>query len=277
MPTVTMNDDVTLTYTEAGDGPPLVLVHGWNQTAALFSRQVEGLSDRFRVIAVDLRGHGDSEAPDHGYRMARHAMDVHTVIREVAGGEAHVLGHSMGCCVLWAHFDLFAGEGIAKAVFVDMSTHPVVNPGFSEQEVADFGAVLPADAFFDVFNGLTAGAADQIVPGFIDGMVTPSITDDDKAWILAENTRMRGDLSAREFFSDILADWRDVPPRINRSSLYVAGEASFVPMSATKWAADNTPGARFESFGPDEGGNHFMFIENAERFNAVVTDFLAEG
>lgn len=275
MAEVTMNDGTVLRYTEAGAGPALVLVHGWNQTAALFERQVAGLSDRFRVIALDLRGHGDSDAPDTGYRMSRHAMDLKTVIDEVAGGSANVLGHSMGCCVLWSYFDLFNGEGIDKAVFVDMSTHPVINPAFSDDDTANFGASLPADALFDVVNGIAAGAGGQIIPGFIDGMVTPNITDDDKAWILAENARMQGPHSAKEFFFDILADWRDVPARINRPTLYVAGEASFVPMTATKWAADNTPGSTFESFGPDEGGNHFMFIENADRFNQVVGDYLA--
>ncbi|MEM9615655.1 MAG: alpha/beta hydrolase [Actinomycetota bacterium] len=275
MGSITTNDGVTLRYTEAGDGDPLILIHGWNQTAALFERQVAGLSDRFRVIALDLRGHGDSDAPDFGYRMSRHAMDLRTVIDEVAGGEAHVLGHSMGCCVLWSYLDLFAGDGIAKAVFVDMATHPIVNPAFDETEVADFGAIMPAEDLFGIVNGLAAGAGDQIVPGLVEHMMTPGIAAEDKAWILAENARMAGPHSAAEFFSDIAADWRDVLPRINRPSLYVAGEASFVPMSATKWAADNTPGARFESFGPDEGGNHFLFIENPTRFNALVADFLA--
>lgn len=269
-----MNDGSVLQFTEAGEGPPLLLIPGWNQTAALFDRQVSGLSDRFRVIALDLRGHGDSDAPATGYRMSRHAMDVKTVIDEVADGSANLLGHSMGCCVMWSYFDLFNGEGIDKAIFVDMSTHPIVNPAFNEQETADYGCALPAEALFEVVNGLKAGAADQIVPGFIDGMVTPNISPEDKAWILAENARMDSANSGAEFFFDIAADWRDVPPRINRPSLYVAGEASFVPMTATKWAADNTPGAQFESFGPDEGGNHFMFIENADRFNDVVATFL---
>ncbi len=274
MASIQMNDGTVLRFTEKGDGPPLILVHGWNQTAALFDRQVSGLSDHFRVIALDLRGHGNSDAPDTGYRMSRHAMDLKTVIDQIAGGSANVLAHSMGCCVLWSYFDLFAGDGIDRAVFVDMSTHPIVNPAFNEQELTHYGAVLPAEGLFDVVNGLKAGAADQIVPGFIDGMVTPSITAEDKAWILSENARMAGEHSGAEFFNDIAADWRDVPKRINRPSLYIAGEASFVPMTATKWAADNTPGSQFESFGPDEGGNHFMFIENPDRFNDIVARFL---
>ncbi len=275
MATLTTNDGVELHYHTAGAGPPLVMVHGWNQTAALFERQVAGLSDRFRVITFDLRGHGESERPDYGYRIARYAMDLRTVIDEVAGQRAHVLGHSMGCCVLWSYFDLFAGDGIDKAVFVDMMTHPIANPAFTEQEVADYGSILSPEAFFGVFNGLTAGAAAQVVPGLIDGMVTENISTEDKAWLLAENARMPGSLSAREFFTDILADWRDVPPRINRPALYIAGEGSFIPISATRWAAEQTPGAKFESIGADEGGNHFMFIENSDRFNRIVAEFLS--
>ena len=169
-----------------------MLVHGWNQTAALFERQVAGLSDRFRVITFDLRGHGDSERPEHGYRIARYAMDLRTVIDKVAQQPAHVLGHSMGCCVLWSYFDLFAGDGIDRAVFVDMMTHPIANPAFTEQQVADYGSILSPDAFFGVFNGLTAGAAAQVVPGLLDGMVTENISTEDKAWLLAENARMPG-------------------------------------------------------------------------------------
>ena len=275
MAKVITNDGVALHYDTAGFGTPLVLVHGWNQTAALFERQVAGLSDRFRVITFDLRGHGESERPDHGYRVARYAMDLRTVIDEVAGPPAHVLGHSMGCCVLWSYFDLFAGDGIDRGVFVDMMTHPIANPAFGEQEVADYGAILSAEAFFGIFNGLSSGAAGQVVPGLLAGMVTPNISTEDMAWLLAENARMPGPLSAREFFSDILADWRDVLPQINRPALYIAGEASFVPASATRWAAEQTPGAVFESFAPNEGGNHFMFIENPDRFNRIVADFLS--
>lgn len=274
MGTITTNDGVRLSFIEAGTGPVLVLVPGWNQTAALFDRQIEAFSESFRVLALDLRGHGASDAPDHGYRISRYAMDLNTLIFEAGGGEAHVLGHSMGCCVLWSYFDLFAGDGINRAVFVDMATHPVANPGFTAEQVADFGAIMPAADLFELVNGLSNGAEAQIIPGLIEHMVTESIAPEDKARILAENERMFGPLSAREFFSDILADWRDVLPRINRPSLYIAGEASFVPMTATKWASEQTPGSRFESIGGHEGGSHFMFIENPDRFNRLVFDFL---
>jgi pimeloyl-ACP methyl ester carboxylesterase len=57
---VTTNDGVTLRYEEAGSGKPLVCIPGWSQTAAQFKHQLSGLSDGYRVIAVDMRGHGES-------------------------------------------------------------------------------------------------------------------------------------------------------------------------------------------------------------------------
>ena len=52
---VTTNDGITLRYEEAGSGKPLVCIPGWSQTAAQFKYQLSGLSDRYRVIAVDMR------------------------------------------------------------------------------------------------------------------------------------------------------------------------------------------------------------------------------
>src|SRR3979409_593776 len=60
------NDGVRLHYLEAGAGKPLVLIHGLSQTAEQFKFQIEGLADRYRVIALDLRGHGESEKPNFG-------------------------------------------------------------------------------------------------------------------------------------------------------------------------------------------------------------------
>src|SRR5262245_54804081 len=77
---VKTNDGYTLRYDEAGKGKPLVCIPGWSQTAAQFKHQVSGLSDRYHVIAVDMRGHGESDKPTHGYTIQRLAKDVHDLL-----------------------------------------------------------------------------------------------------------------------------------------------------------------------------------------------------
>src|SRR5690348_17834083 len=71
----TTRDGVELRYTDTGgEGVPLVMLHGWGQTQAMFRHQVEGLGRR--VVTVDQRGHGVSAKPHHGYRIARLARDA---------------------------------------------------------------------------------------------------------------------------------------------------------------------------------------------------------
>ena len=73
----TTNDGYRIHYIEAGSGAPLVLIPGWSQAAIQFKYQIEGLSDKYHVFALDMRGHGDSDKPTHGYRIHRLSKDVH--------------------------------------------------------------------------------------------------------------------------------------------------------------------------------------------------------
>ena len=74
--TVTTNDGVNLSYIEAGSGQPLVMVPGWSQTAAQWHHQIEAFAQTHRVIALDMRGHGESDKPGHGYRVYRLSQDL---------------------------------------------------------------------------------------------------------------------------------------------------------------------------------------------------------
>jgi len=100
------SDGVELSLLEAGSGSPLMMLPGWSQTAAMFRHQLKGLSDRYRVIALDWRGHGHSQKVAHGYRLSRFAMDLHEVIEALNLESVAVLSHSMGNGVLWCHRDL---------------------------------------------------------------------------------------------------------------------------------------------------------------------------
>src|SRR5437763_3523427 len=73
--------------------PAVLLVHGWAQSARVWTRQLDGpLAERYRVIAVDLRGHGDSAAPAEGYESpAVWAQDVRALL-DYAGAPALLVG-----------------------------------------------------------------------------------------------------------------------------------------------------------------------------------------
>ena len=95
--------DVTQPGNHAGGGKPLVLVHGFSQTAEQFKFQIEGLADRYRVITLDLRGHGESEKPNFGLKMHRLAEDLREALIAAKANDVTLLGHSMGRSVICAY------------------------------------------------------------------------------------------------------------------------------------------------------------------------------
>ncbi len=69
-------------------------------------------------------------------------------------------------------------------------------------------------------------------------------------------------------------DWRRIIPRINIPTLVVGGKTSLVPWKSQVWIANQIRGSRLEIFEESEGGNHFMFMENPQKFNRIVRDFM---
>lgn len=89
-------DGGTIHYAEKGSGRPLVLFHGVTLRHDVWAPQFNMLADRYRVIAVDLRGHGKSEVGSLGFGMPKLATDVATLLEALDLRDAVLVGHSMG-------------------------------------------------------------------------------------------------------------------------------------------------------------------------------------
>ena len=116
---------------EKGVGRPLVLLHGVTLRADVWAPQFQELTDRYRVIAVDLRGHGQSRAGSDGYGIPKLATDLATVLEALDLTEAIVVGHSMGGMTLMQfcgdHADVLARR-VAGLVFLATRAHQVLPP-----------------------------------------------------------------------------------------------------------------------------------------------------
>ncbi len=92
-----------LVYEVAGSGEPaIVLVHGWTSDRSYFVPQVERFSRSHRCVSVDLRGHGESDAPEQEYTIEGFADDVAAICDELAVKDAVLVGHSMGGAIVLA-------------------------------------------------------------------------------------------------------------------------------------------------------------------------------
>jgi len=112
-------DGAAVHYTVAGSGPTVILVHGWTCDESSWSEQVPALAPRYRVVTIDLPGHGQSGSPQHQkLSMDLFARAVESVRAELGADRVTLVGHSMGTPVIVQYARLFPPR-VAALVFVD--------------------------------------------------------------------------------------------------------------------------------------------------------------
>jgi non-heme chloroperoxidase len=272
---VLTSDGIRLHYLEAGSGPPLVMIPGWSQSAEQFKYQIEGLSSGYRVLALDMRGHGESDKPPFGYKISRLAKDLHDVFLALGIREAALLGHSMGASVTWSYWDLFGADRLCKLILVDQQAVLLRDPAWVGEEEAAVGATFTTKSLFQMCHELVSGNGEEVTKKFLDTMVSSAMSSDKKNWILERNLRFPRREAAALLYNHVTQDWRDVIPRISLPTLVVGGRISVVPWQSQVWIHDHIVGSRLEIFEEEERGNHFMFIEAPEKFNRLLKEFLA--
>lgn len=130
--TVTVGD-VRLHYVRAGEGEPLVLLHGWPQTWASWRRVIPALAEEYTVIVPDLRGLGASSKPETGYDTDTVAADIRGLVDSLGFGEIYLAGHDWGAATAYSYAAQYRDAVKKLAVF------EMVLPGFGIME----GAMTP--------------------------------------------------------------------------------------------------------------------------------------
>ncbi|MFE9330358.1 alpha/beta fold hydrolase [Streptomyces sp. NPDC006925] len=268
------DDGVRLHYLEAGSGPDLLLVPGWSQTAAQWRHQIADFARTHHVVAVDHRGHGRSDKPDHGYRIARLTTDIHQLMRSLELDDVVWVAHSMGCALAWSYWELFGGTGLARLVLFDEPAVLISQPYWPAELAPRLGALYGLGQITDVVAQLRDPRADAeaLTAGFLDAMWTPAAPEEDRRWVLAQNLLLPREYAGRLLLDNVMQDWRDVLPRITVPTLVMGGAQSVIPTAAARSVASAVPGATLRIL--DRRGSHFAFWENPAAFNREVRAFL---
>jgi pimeloyl-ACP methyl ester carboxylesterase len=111
-------DGLKLHYTTGGQGPAVVLLHGFAETSRMWTPILPLLGQRFTVIAPDLPGIGDSSIPANGINMKDAAISIHSLVRSLGIEKARVVGHDIGLMVAYAYAAQFPAE-VEKLVVMD--------------------------------------------------------------------------------------------------------------------------------------------------------------
>jgi pimeloyl-ACP methyl ester carboxylesterase len=254
--------DVRLFYTDEGSGdPPMLFVHGYTCDSHDWSWQIPHFSAEHRVIAVDLRGHGRSSAPDHGYDPATFAEDVARLLRQIGCNSVIAVGHSMGGLVV--------------------SALAVEHPEMVEALVAVDAAYLIPDSTTDGIAPMLAGLelADpvQVVQTLLGSSDTPDSPSFLRTWHLRRIAGVPPHVLAKTLL--MLAADSGVAPSLAASQPYLArrrcpvlslyADPSRIPVET---ALFSDPRSKAISW---EGTGHWLHQERPDEFNRLLDTWLA--
>jgi pimeloyl-ACP methyl ester carboxylesterase len=123
---------IRLHYVTGGNGPTVLLVHGFPQDWYEWRTVLARLAETFSVVAVDLRGVGGSDAPADGYDAVTMANDLHRLVEQLGAATVHVVGHDIGGWVAYAYARLHT-DTVATVMIIE-TLIPGIEP-FSDPDI----------------------------------------------------------------------------------------------------------------------------------------------
>ena len=263
-----LSDGLMLAYDDVGRGRPLLLVHGWGAHAGFFEPLRAALSNRFRVVTPDLRGHGRTPA-DGAMTVDRLAQDVAELIAALDLTDAVGVGWSLGAMVLWSVLEGPAHPRFAGLAIIDMTPRIIADGGWPHGIKGGYDSSTAALA-------QRAMLADW--PGFSRAMAGALVAEgaqaDRKALIdfsAGEFARNRPKPLAELWASLAAKDYRETVRGLHLPALVAMGARSQLYTLAT--GADLTarlPDATQVVFAQS---GHALHLEEPERFNTVLAEF----
>jgi pimeloyl-ACP methyl ester carboxylesterase len=251
-------DGVEVAYRRAGDGPPLVLLHGAAEDGRVWRPQLAALSDEFTVVAWDEPGAGRSSDVPGGFGLADYADCLASLVETLALGRVHVGGLSWGGTVVQEFYRRHP-ESVATLILVD--TYAGWKGSLPEQELrarvdgARRMLAAPAEEFDPMFPGLLAAEPAAEVAALLAEMAA----DVRPGSLRVQLAVMAG------------ADERDLLPRIAVPTLLVWGDLDArSPLTVARQFERAIPHAQLAVI---PGAGHISNLERPDMFNHTVRQF----
>lgn len=241
-------DGMAIHSSVQGSGKTIIFVHGWTCDETGWAAQVKAFDHGYRVVTLDLPGHGKSDGPADGkFSMELFARAVDAVRAEVGADKVVLVGHSMGVAVI-RQYALDHPEHVAGLVAVDGPLD------------------MRAMANFQGFGPLTLESRKTV----IESMFVPTTTPEVRTAVLA--TMLGTPAATADGAMAAMLDPKNQSDRkIMAPALTIwAGNSNFPDDGSTRELVPNWSSEKFA------GTGHFVMMEQPEKFNAALGTFLTQ-
>lgn len=254
------NDGCQLHYEEYGHGTPVLLIHGLGSSTLDWEFQIPVLSAQYRVLALDVRGHGRSDKPHERYRMVDFADDVAALIEHLQLPPVHLVGISMGGMI---GFQLGVDQPhLLRSLTIVNSAPEVKAHNLRERlEIAKrwlLARLLPLETLAKALGKLLFPRPEQA-----------------ELRHKVEQRWPRNDKRAYLASLDAIIGWgvRERLQRILCPTLVISADRDYTPVEAKQAYVTELPDARLQVI---DNSRHATPLDQPQRFNTALLDFFAE-
>lgn len=269
----TTGNAVRIYYNDYGKGKPVILIHGWPLSSAMWEYQLTDLvSSGFRVISYDRRGFGKSSQPWDGYNYDTLADDLKKLIDELKLVDITLVGFSMGGGEVVRYFSRHGGKNVSKAVLISSITPYML------QTESNLGGV-PQETFDDMVKGIQhdrIGFLDDFGKTFFDvNRLNKPLSGPLLEYyrMLCSTASHRATVECAKAFAG--TDFREEMKSVNVPTLIIHGDADkTVPIDPTgKQSAAAVPSNTFIIY---EGAAHGLFYTERKKLNTDLLNFISK-
>lgn len=262
MPTESVNG-TELHFESTGTGTPIIFLHGVMMGSRFFTEQ-PSLADEYQTIFLDFRGHGRSAKPETGHTLPTYARDLEAFLDSQDLDDIIVVGWSMGSLVTWEYISQFGTDRIRGFVTVEQQPLDLKQDGY-EHGVFEF------EELRDLME-LAQSDPGALAESFIQQMLVEDPEKDLENLLFDEISRVPPAIKSAILFDQSVRDYRPVLDQVDVPTLVCVGEdETLLETDGVEHVAEHTPDAKLEWF---SNSSHCPFLEEPERFNSVLSEFI---
>ncbi len=290
MPFFTTDDGVRLHYRMSGEGRAVVLIHGLTASSRHFQKQILVMAGHFKIVAPDLRGHGESGTRHDHLTLKRLAMDLKQLLEVLNISKASFIGWSMGAQVIFEYIRNYSCKEIEKIVIIDMTPKLLKSadwscglPGIFSRKQGDFGHednLYILSVMLDNWEAYSKVVARRILNKSLYNEKMEFDAEasfkgkEDLPWLYEEARKNKAWVAAAFWVAMAMQDYRPVLASIDVPCLLTYGtESNYYPPENYEYMQKQIPNARVVPF---VGCGHALHIQDPELFNETVLKFLLE-
>lgn len=233
--------------------PSLLFIPGWTMPTWIWEPQIAHFSKTTHVVAMDPRAQGESTKTAEGLYPEARARDIKAIVDQLKLAPVVLVGWSMGVGEVASYIDQFGNDDLAGIVLVDGSVH--IDDEFAGKVLKFAGEMMKDRA--------------AKTEAFVRGMYKKPQSEEYIKRLTAAAMETPTASAMALFVGAFSTDGRPALAKIARPTLLVVTKSPFDAIYFDM--QKRIPGARLEQF---EDAGHALFVDDAERFNALVDDFL---